>query len=322
VRYEHPLTHLGDTARQASKTHISNEYGDAVMRHQEAIDARIAEARARIRELQPKPAAVPLGSARLSSDIKNKAATAGKTATNKMFKEQGGAYGAKVSVMRDIAGRLRGDADFERLIRTSGHTNSYPGYDDPFESAVARLIQHWAGSSDGHNPWSNAMQRAVQEEFGLPVSTLDPLTRADAWGESASIYAEHGAGLRAFVRAMYENTQQAYRDAGVTHVRVYRGQGVPASASHLTTGANHDTTIQLQPASSFSTSFAVSQRFHGGMTIGAAVPVERIIGTAATGWGCLNEYEVVVLGADLGDTALIFKGYRGNEADFLAAFGL
>jgi hypothetical protein len=53
----------------------------------------------------------------------------------------------------------------------------------------------------------------------------------------------------------------------------------------------------LQPASAFSTDQGVARRF-GSMVLDAVVPKERILSTAMTGPGCLNEDEILVIGGD------------------------
>lgn len=65
----------------------------------------------------------------------------------------------------------------------------------------------------------------------------------------------------------------------------------------------------LQPASAFSTDQGVAKRF-GPMMLNAVVPKERILSTAMTGPGCLNEDEILVIGGetDLSVTAPV-RGY-------------
>jgi len=67
----------------------------------------------------------------------------------------------------------------------------------------------------------------------------------------------------------------------------------------------------LRPLSSFSASFRVaSDSFsHGAargiaVTIGMRVPAQYVIGTARTGFGCLNEYEYIVLGNIPGEISI------------------
>ncbi len=52
--------------------------------------------------------------------------------------------------------------------------------------------------------------------------------------------------------------------------------------------------VILQPMSSFSSQYAQASQF-GNQMFTARIPVERIMGSARTGFGCLNEYEFIVL---------------------------
>ena len=49
---------------------------------------------------------------------------------------------------------------------------------------------------------------------------------------------------------------------------------------------------------------ATSKDF-GNLILEVDVPADRIIGTARTGFGCLNEYEFIVLGSDADELATI-----------------
>ena len=91
--------------------------------------------------------------------------------------------------------------------------------------SVSGLVNTWAGTSADQSPWSLAMQRAVHEEFGIDDSAVQFLAERDpdAWKDADALYAEKGPALRAFVRAQYDNTQQALADAGIHDVMLYRG---------------------------------------------------------------------------------------------------
>jgi hypothetical protein len=54
---------------------------------------------------------------------------------------------------------------------------------------------------------------------------------------------------------------------------------------------------ELQPANSWSSSEAQSRKFGDIMFI-AEIPVNRVLGSARTGFGCLNEKEFVILATD------------------------
>lgn len=156
---------------------------------------------------------------------------------------------------------------------------------------IRDLVQTWAATSNDHNPRSLAVQLAIEEEFGLKdVAPWSSLKAAQGDKE----YAQNGAVYRAFVRAMYEATQERLKKDGITHVTVRRGMALPNSYQY-TKGSTYE--IALRPASSFTSNVSTASSFkHGGIVIQAIVPIERILGSAMTGFGCLNEYEWVVLG--------------------------
>lgn len=194
------------------------------------------------------------------------------------------------------------------------------------ERQVAGLIDNWAGTSSDSDKWALAVQRATQAEFGLPESTLDTVmhsirTGSTAVEDSAAIFAEHGDALRAFVRAMYDETQAELKEAGFgDSIILYRGQGLGAAQYDALTAPSttiyegkeysveankfQEANLDFQPISSFSSSIDVSTTFTGDNSamIGVRVPISRIMGTARTGFGCLSEQEFVVLASSTGET--------------------
>lgn len=184
------------------------------------------------------------------------------------------------------------------------------------ERAAAGLINNWATTSSDSDAWALALQHAAQEEFGLPESAWDAakhdLQRDEDLAAADSIYARGGSALRAFVRAMYEDTQEKLDAAGFGDtLTLYRGQGHLPPADF--TWASRE--IDLQPISSFSSDIRVASRFvrsDGGM-VAVQVPRSRIIGTARTGFGCLQEEEFIVCAAPAGETDFATIMYGGKN---------
>lgn len=181
-------------------------------------------------------------------------------------------------------------------------------------SAAAFLVSSWASTSGDAAKLPVALQLAAALEFGLDTSytgeffrrvsqegmEADPFVR-----EVEGIMAKHGPLLQHFARAMYENTQADLKARNITELVVFRGvKGRSGSGlSHLESldtehGAGMFADLNLQPASSFSTSFFTAKGF-GKMVMLMRVPASRILGTCRSGWGCLNEQEVVLLGGKL-----------------------
>jgi len=121
----------------------------------------------------------------------------------------------------------------------------------------------------------------------------------------------------AFLRAMYEETQELLREEGIDYVVAYRGATVPKELGpELTEGSA--TPVKLNAMSSWSLSEQIAEQFavmdkaadELGVVYEALIPRERIIATPFTGFGCLREYELVVLGGDFNDAAWLMQVIR------------
>lgn len=210
---------------------------------------------------------------------------------------------AKNNVTQSISLRLRGNEAFERYADSGvGPLSSY--YDMKMERAISGLIDQWAGSSDSGEVWSLALQRAVYTEFGLEEATLGRWAAleggrvADAWKLSEKLFADHELALRAFVRAMYDESQAQLSASGIKELTLYRGMAYPREL--LPAEKFAPTEIIFQPASSFAADIATANGFVGTngepILVAVRVPAERILGSARTGFGCLGENEYVVIG--------------------------
>jgi hypothetical protein len=123
--------------------------------------------------------------------------------------------------------------------------------------------------------------------------------------------------LRAFARAQYDTTQSYLGELGISEMLLYRGVGRSA-LYEFTDDMWHsgvgDVYLKMQPASSYSSELPIATAF-GDNVITAVVPRERILATPATGVGCTNELEVVVLGTKHFRATVITKDRRA-EVDF------
>jgi hypothetical protein len=203
------------------------------------------------------------------------------------------------------------------------------GYGQSFEEqATSGLVSNWAGTSSDSDVWALALQRAASQEFGLGEegynTALHSIRDSEIHDRIDSVYEAYGDSLRAFLRAMYEETQSRLVDAGVSdQVTLYRGQGfehesVAAENARVEAGWTTEP-VTWQPMSSFSTNLGTATNFirgESGGLAGTVVPRSRIIGTARSGFGCLEEQEFVVLGAPPGvdDTATIRWGEQSARA--------
>ena len=168
------------------------------------------------------------------------------------------------------------------------------------EEAVHNFIIGWAMTSNENYPPSLALQAAVAQEFGL-----DDAGMTDRYWQAPFVDEQLLAEARAFVRAVYEETQERLREMGVEKVRLYRGLGLPKDvAGSWETG--QEVAHPMRPLSSWSLSremaekFARASRAGVGVVLAVDVPRERILSTCLTGLGCLSEAEVLVLGQPAG----------------------
>jgi len=172
--------------------------------------------------------------------------------------------------------------------------------------ACSDLVAQWAATSGDDSRLALALQLAAKEEFGLKGASV-------WWNESAVeaaelFYAEHGEALRLFLREMYNETQEYLGKRGIKKLRLFRGMILEEKeAGNLTLaseGTNFvkTTDIRMQPMSSFSAdpttavAFAEPNEYHPvAVTMFVEIPAERVLSCPMTGFGCLREYEAVVL---------------------------
>lgn len=188
------------------------------------------------------------------------------------------------------------------------------------EYLVGYTVGAWATSST-HDEVSVGMQNAVQSAFGLTDAWAVP-----SWEDSDEF--NSGAKrkwLTECARAQYEFTQETLKDAGVDSLVVFRGTrnlsgNVPVSWSATDRPARRSMEsgikVRTSPLSSWSVYESDAQQFGigspGGVITRMVVPRERIFSTPLTGFGCLNENEIVVLGGEY--TVDAFNATSGSES--------
>lgn len=212
---------------------------------------------------------------------------------------------AKSNISAELAARLNNPTDWEIFRRTKLAT----GYGDIgaydtltvasrrslLKKETSDRVQGWAASSGDSQLNPVMMQRAIKEEF---QTTGDWMVREDGYLTRAQVDAQYPKVqefYRRFARVMYENTQEELAKAGITRVSVTRGMDFNSRPAWAKDGAV--TRPDLQPANSWSVSTSVARRF-GAVRFQASVPASRILGSARTGFGCLNEGEYVILVSD------------------------
>jgi len=170
------------------------------------------------------------------------------------------------------------------------------------EFAASSLIQTWASTSNDSNVRSLAIQHAAVEEFGLD-NVAPWATQTDELHDNVmQADLDHGATYRKFLRAQYDNTQEDFAELGIKDVNVTRGMGwghdsVPDWAKGLSEGDKIDAP-PLRPLSSWTVNAATANSFNNGVynvKLRTTVPASAVLSWPNSGFGCLSEYELVVL---------------------------
>jgi len=206
-------------------------------------------------------------------------------------------------------------------------------YEDNIHNAVDMLIHSWAVTSSSGDAISCAAQEEALRVFGLNASYVDFLKAEDTARRAMDFLAQGGNQdfVDAFLKAMYVTTQRSFADKGITSLTLFRGMGVEPSVVKDIFGGTRSLTrgfgqAQLSPMSSFSLSLDTATTFcepesssdsSVPMMFAAQIPVERIIGSFLTGYGCAVEQEFVVLGPQVGRDKVF--GATGEFGDIAAA---
>ena len=177
-----------------------------------------------------------------------------------------------------------------------------------FRDEVEHQSHLWEQTSGGNEAPAVQMQKAVQEEFDLGSAPMTHMGDSDAPNDIQ----------RAYVRAEYNQTQRFLKEQGLDSVSVYRGvHDLP-----LTAGAQ---TVDMQPASSWTTDLDRAMQFGYDMSfrlpvratvLTTRVPRARVLSTAVTGRGAVNEGEVILLGGPLDVTAYPLSAGEERDAAF------
>lgn len=184
---------------------------------------------------------------------------------------------------------------------------------------VNTIIKQWAMSSNDTDMRSLALQKDASDEFGVPLSRWqqDNYASAKAGGGKHSAEPLYNSDVqRATLRAMYENTQAMFESHGYKPddtIRLYRGTGLGSVRSRTGYGVSlkkGDVVNYTGNAmESWSVSLNAAKNF-GSIWLRLDVPVRNVIGSAASGFGCLGEGEFVIMGGSLpGATATIEYTY-------------
>jgi len=183
------------------------------------------------------------------------------------------------------------------------------------QDTIEDMVSQWAGTSGDHSPGALRMQAAAAEEFGVPLGKYltDQIAftfRATGGNVWAGVPDWVRDSMRAMARHQYDLTQAEFARQGVTHVFAYRGISVAEgifderTGRRISAGESGATTVESSPLSSWSVDDSTSMEFAtqddpgGAYLLSASIPVERVFSMPLTGFGCVGEYEFVILGGN------------------------
>ena len=195
------------------------------------------------------------------------------------------------------------------------------------EREAADFVRQWAQSSNGDDMRSLAIQQDAAKEFGVKTSEFTQgrvKARGDQLKKDTEYFATRGGipkdstiwmksqslmesdKQRAVLRAMYNETQAELKARGITEVRLYRGVVLnDIDYKRVESAGFANVPMDTNAIESWSVSVMTAGVFARGRPTGVVfatvVPAERILATPATGFGCLTEGEIIVLGGIDGD---------------------
>lgn len=239
----------------------------------------------------------------------------------------------KIAINKRISDELktlyRQDDVFKQLIdERSSHIMDPNQY---IERKVRATIDGWARTSVDDDAWAIAVQERAAARFGMDdaLAVLKKrVARKQVSAQVENLLQKEGNVIDKILDTMYKQTQERFAELGIKEVTLYRGYAVNSLPKFIKNALPADTLQQLsqavgfghrpivlqdvtleawgQPLNSFSAFYNTAQNFSSGsmtgrggkyqMVMGTRVPVEYIIGTSKTGFGCLNEFEFVLRG--------------------------
>ena len=187
---------------------------------------------------------------------------------------------------------------------------------------VNDFVGQWARSSNDSDMRSLAIQRDAAAEFDLPLSEFTKSRIENMQQRAESERQMLGAGAKisstlepllpsekqqAILREMYNETQEQLQARGLkpgSYVTLYRGVQLPVGQTgNWKVGDNLN--IEGNAVESWSVGRDIGIAFAlgapegmRGVTFKMSVPIEMILSTCTTGFGCLTEAEVTILGSD------------------------
>lgn len=180
---------------------------------------------------------------------------------------------------------------------------------------INNMVASWADTSGNASSLSVLIQNTAAKLFGVETGPYNEEKLVGLWTDPHLSLGKARTRAEGYLRAVYERTQEQLANRKVKTIRLYRGLNLPKEdlrglskgdlLSH-TSNALSSWSLDRRTCETFA-------RYHDpdwvGIIMHMDVPVERIVGTAATGMGCIAEKEIVLLGG-LKDVARIVSWIR------------
>ena len=190
---------------------------------------------------------------------------------------------------------------------------------------VDKSIAQWAATSADHDRESIALQLAAQKEFGLDDARINHIDEYYV-DQARGLLKKKEAALRSFLRVQYDLTQEWFEEQGIKDVYIFRGMVLDEHEFDYSEKFCGKKWMDYQPISSFSVELPTAMAFSGEETDYDSsdhevisiikMPVERILSTSRTGFGCLNEAEVTILGGANIESIVASKRFRPDDDDY------
>jgi hypothetical protein len=190
------------------------------------------------------------------------------------------------------AGDFLGPTNAEQLIKAGIPESLHRRY-----AISAAMVTGWAATSSKGAP-AIGVQYAASDVFKIKRAhtrkLTDQLKKFPAWKETVEKIRKHKV-VHAVLKSHHEATQADLKSKGITELTLVRGY---ESSARVNQGGDQD--VPLQPASSFSMSKAVAERFAGtgkkARHLTTTIPANKVLSMCTTGFGCMHEQEIVILG--------------------------
>lgn len=193
----------------------------------------------------------------------------------------------------------------------------YRGFEDIGASIASTITRKWAAEAADSDSTALFIQTMAHRVFDTDAADHkamlsrsfhdieDPAAKHNYQVATANriraLIENDGPVVAAYHRAVYAETQQLLADAGISQMTVFRGAGIDNRFANQNTFE-----AAVNPLSSWTTHRATAWDFsvgydhpagQTGAVVATTVPASQIYSTPFTGFGCLNEAEIVLVNA-------------------------